>query len=627
MALINTAAHLARRGRRVLAIDLDLEAPGISYLSAEHDGEIATAGFVDAIYDLLHAPEKSPLLTATPSEAISTYIRPLDLKALAQGEDSGVISIMPAGRLTNVSDYQRRLAKIDFARLYREGVGVRVLERFKGIISESKLFDYVLVDSRTGLSTESGIAVRDLADHLIVVMGLNHQNVTGTVDFLKLIQAGDPRPKTMTPVLSPMPLGEDDLAEARIATAEKLLRDAWPDAGIKSLATLQIPYHPRLALEETPHIARLTTQSLTQAYKQLERHIRTIAHDTPDDYLQKAQRLISEREWSEAVGPIRELMRFEYPSARLILQQVLQSHSGLRAFDPYAEMLREFAGDAYEAALATGAHYADSGRRARAEKVMRQFIAGHPNNWMAWNTLAQWWLRKAKRPAKADRIYSEGISHLPNNAGLRGNYGIFLWHACSDASRAQPEYEFAVKQEPDDPRTLGNYALFLWTAFGAVDKASEYFQLALEKDPLSGNTNSNFAELLLAKGNIRDAERHLRSAWDQRDSEHSFVAMETLFRAGLLCLVVNRSDVAPLRQLASKLKRKFEGEFVTFDRLLDETASKVSPEDHRLYCALADVLSRKSLPSSLRQFARWRTLRPLAFQQDLFAEPKRAPVR
>ena len=34
MALINTAAILAGRGFRVLVIDLDLEAPGISYLTS-----------------------------------------------------------------------------------------------------------------------------------------------------------------------------------------------------------------------------------------------------------------------------------------------------------------------------------------------------------------------------------------------------------------------------------------------------------------------------------------------------------------------------------------------------------------------------------------------------------------
>ena len=53
MALINVAGILAGRGFRVLALDMDLEAPGISYLTQEEGEQTAEnrSGFVDLLAD------------------------------------------------------------------------------------------------------------------------------------------------------------------------------------------------------------------------------------------------------------------------------------------------------------------------------------------------------------------------------------------------------------------------------------------------------------------------------------------------------------------------------------------------------------------------------------------------
>src|ERR1035438_2215790 len=83
MALINTAGILAgRRGFRVLVLDLDLEAPGLSYLNPElPDVSPAEAqpqlplqpGFVDLLADAKQHGQEAHLFTLPASELESRY--------------------------------------------------------------------------------------------------------------------------------------------------------------------------------------------------------------------------------------------------------------------------------------------------------------------------------------------------------------------------------------------------------------------------------------------------------------------------------------------------------------------------------------------------------------------------
>src|SRR3954462_4308077 len=78
MALINVAGILAGRGFRVLVIDMDLEAPGLSFLvPGESDSEQAAShlGFIDLLSDAIEHGEKSQLLDSDPQKIIEGYSR------------------------------------------------------------------------------------------------------------------------------------------------------------------------------------------------------------------------------------------------------------------------------------------------------------------------------------------------------------------------------------------------------------------------------------------------------------------------------------------------------------------------------------------------------------------------
>src|SRR5437016_1288362 len=64
MALLNAACILAGRGRRVLMIDFDLEAPGLTFLALKQlspSPEARPSGLVELINDFLDDPPHSPL--------------------------------------------------------------------------------------------------------------------------------------------------------------------------------------------------------------------------------------------------------------------------------------------------------------------------------------------------------------------------------------------------------------------------------------------------------------------------------------------------------------------------------------------------------------------------------------
>lgn len=125
-------------------------------------------------------------------------------------------------------------------------------------------YDYVLVDSRTGLTEIGGLCVGPLADRLVVLTGLNDQNIQDTAEFLKVVgieptprplksirwDEADPGEKDPNPslgpkptilVASPVPTGEMDYRLKRLEVLQRRL-------GIRPIT---LSYHPQMALMET----------------------------------------------------------------------------------------------------------------------------------------------------------------------------------------------------------------------------------------------------------------------------------------------------------------------------------------------------------------------------------------
>jgi cellulose biosynthesis protein BcsQ len=150
MALINVAGILAGRGFRVLALDLDLEAPGISYLMQEEAKQVTGTqpGFVDLLADACARGPEADFFALEPAAVVERYSYVYTVPEAIRQSDEGLLRIMPAGRLDG--GYQARLDALALGQLYREGHGQPLITAFKEVLQEAQLFDFVLIDSRTG---------------------------------------------------------------------------------------------------------------------------------------------------------------------------------------------------------------------------------------------------------------------------------------------------------------------------------------------------------------------------------------------------------------------------------------------------------------------------------------------
>lgn len=163
MALVNVAAELAQRGKRVLAVDFDLEAPGLDTFDLGRPAE-TSLGIVDFVETYLandRAPDAEDFLFRAPS----------------LGNQGGCLWVMPSG--SHDERYASRLAILDWHGLYDHFDGYLLFEDLKAQWRNVLNADYVLIDSRTGHTDVGGICTRQLPDAVVLLFFPNQQNLRG----------------------------------------------------------------------------------------------------------------------------------------------------------------------------------------------------------------------------------------------------------------------------------------------------------------------------------------------------------------------------------------------------------------------------------------------------------------
>lgn len=262
MALANFAWIVAVSGKRVLTIDWDLEAPGLHRYFRPFlvDPDLfETDGLIDAFWSFAASASSNSLL----GEGLST---PEDQGEVAEGlEDAtrrldwtfptgGYIDFIGAGR--QGATYSERVNSFDWKRFYELG-GARMLTTAKAHLRAR--YDWVLIDSRTGVSDTSGICTMQMPDMVVPCFTLNRQSIEGVAAILRSIRAYhsasvDGSKIKFFPVATRIENAEQNRLEvargyARAALAEFLPivmqarpRDYWDK--------MEISYRPAYAFEE-----------------------------------------------------------------------------------------------------------------------------------------------------------------------------------------------------------------------------------------------------------------------------------------------------------------------------------------------------------------------------------------
>ena len=201
MALVNAALALALRGRRVLAVDFDVEAPGLDTFDALRPREEipGVIDFVASYLDTGQAPDAVDFIGECPDV----------------GERGGRLWIMPSGKNET---YPANFNRIDWGELYEKHDGYLLLEDLKEQWKRIVQPDYVLIDSRTGHTDTGGICTRQLPDSVVVFFFPNEQNLRGLTEVVRDVrsEAGEPRKKRIDLhfVMSNVP---DLILESKIA--------------------------------------------------------------------------------------------------------------------------------------------------------------------------------------------------------------------------------------------------------------------------------------------------------------------------------------------------------------------------------------------------------------------------
>lgn len=187
MALANIAWILASNAKRVLVVDWDLEAPGLQryfrpflvdrdLVSSPGVVDLITAFVLEAITPL-ERNQTLPKDWFVPLTDIDPYIISLDWKF----PKGGTIDFIPAGR--QGPDYAMRFAAIKWQKFYDVLGGGAFIEELK--LRMRTGYDYVLVDSRTGVSDTSGTCTIQMPDSLVCCFTFNNQSIDGAAAITK----------------------------------------------------------------------------------------------------------------------------------------------------------------------------------------------------------------------------------------------------------------------------------------------------------------------------------------------------------------------------------------------------------------------------------------------------------
>jgi len=254
MALANVGWILASDGKRVLAVDWDLESPGLHKFFGPFLDEStvsATPGVIEIINDYASAAiDPSP----RPGDWHLEYAQ-VERHAVSLGwnfPDGGRLDFLSAGRQNR--DYSSAVCSLDWDNFYDRLGGGRFFRAMREDMKEN--YDYVLIDSRTGLSDVADICTIELPDVLAICFTLSDQSIEGAANVARQI-SGRYRDRNIR--VLPIPMRIEAGEKERLDVGRALARvkfEGFPagltqEGSTKYWGAVEVPYMPFYAFEET----------------------------------------------------------------------------------------------------------------------------------------------------------------------------------------------------------------------------------------------------------------------------------------------------------------------------------------------------------------------------------------
>ncbi|MFE0251214.1 FxSxx-COOH system tetratricopeptide repeat protein [Streptomyces sp. NPDC059010] len=264
MALANTAWILAANGRRVLAVDWDLEAPGLHrffHPFLDPNALAATTGVIDIINEYAWAATTGTQRSGpwhldfadVEQHAISLTPERLGLRFA----DGGSLDFLSAGRQDRT--YSATVSSFEWDNFYERLGGGLFLDALRDSMRAS--YDYILIDSRTGLSDNADICTIQMPDVLVDCFTLSDQSMDGAAAVARSVQDGYRKRRIR---VLPVPMRIDEGEKEKVDAGRALARlkfdglpkgtddsDLSPEDQTAYWGNVEIPYRPYYAYEET----------------------------------------------------------------------------------------------------------------------------------------------------------------------------------------------------------------------------------------------------------------------------------------------------------------------------------------------------------------------------------------
>lgn len=239
-ALGMVAILLANRNRRVIIIDFDLEAPGISVLlrpDAIDENEVENYGVLDYIHQRYLTPNEN-------IPAIEDCVHQVSLPS------RGELFLVSAGEYNE--NYVHRLAELDrrtWQSFYKGETNPvqQLIEDIKEQIDP----DVILIDARPGFNDTGAIALLDLADTGVICFSPTDQSFDGLRWVIQAArkQSDYQAKPDLRFLLTPMPTLSKDQLDTWVTKAEDWIIEHWglPDGMSVEELYYKIFYNPNIA--------------------------------------------------------------------------------------------------------------------------------------------------------------------------------------------------------------------------------------------------------------------------------------------------------------------------------------------------------------------------------------------
>jgi len=517
----NTAAYLCYyKSKKILLWDWDFEAPGLHYYFGKQNEDIVNSGTLELFeqYARLMRSRRNVVSADLPRINKEEYIIRL-ATAPPKKTEAGFIDLMPAGRYTK--DFSQRANEFSWFEFYEMLDGANYLDNCKEQLS-SLGYDYIFVDSRTGISDYSGICNIQLPDINVMVVAPTMQNFRGSANTARAILdsryiANGLRKPHILPILSRLDRSHpkfNDWIQSFINDFSFLLSKFDSDVNEKFrteifadtyLQETFLQYNESISAGENiffdgnaRHLPRL---SFARTFINIAEYIEKIKNDGTLNLYSKVD-MDSWLGYAEKStdGNLPDKAAYAFTRAGLILIQ----SDPQRAIGFFEEALRSDANN-QDALFFLGVTFFNLNQKNKAIEYFQKCIELDPKSIDAYYYLGCVYADNPKKD-KALQCFTTVITLSPKHIAALFEIGK-IYHVTDRQQLALENFRNILKLDPThDPAWYYTGAIF--AAMGDIPPAIDGYQHAIALNPNSPLYHWSLGELLAGQDRDKEAIEH-----------------------------------------------------------------------------------------------------------------------